>query len=261
MRSSDDFTRAEICASKLLRRYGVADPKQLVLEDLAMAVGVFVRDAPLVGAEARLVRSDGKGLIRVRENLPEEGRRRFAIGHELGHWLLHEAMSQLNVCLTADVVSYRGSWEELEANAFSASLLLPTRYLRSHYAEAPRLSTAQAIAEDLATSLTAAVVRLVETTKDSCLVVFTDIEAGNVLWWRRSRSCPEVWIERQHPIDEKSVTGELVKRGLSYAEAEEVDSSAWFGHVRDQENLLVIEESIRLGSYPTAVTLLSVDYR
>ena len=261
MRSDDDFTRAEICASKLLRRYGLTDPRQMVLEDLAMAVGVVVRDAPLIGAEARLVRKAGKGLIRVSENLPEEGRRRFAIGHELGHWLLHRAISQLNLCLAADVVAYRGSREELEANAFSASLLLPTKYLRSHFTEAPSLKLARAIADDLVTTLTATAVRLVETARDPCLVAFIDLGAGCVRWWRCSRSCPRVWLEARQPVDERSVMGELIGGRRHASDAEEVDPAAWFAHVSDHRDLLVLEESMRLGSYPTAITLLSVDYR
>ena len=85
MNSERDFTKAEIAASKTLRRFGLRDPRRLVLEDLAMALGVVVIDAPLQGAEARLVRRGEKGLIRVSEDIPELGRRRFAIGHELGH--------------------------------------------------------------------------------------------------------------------------------------------------------------------------------
>ena len=261
MRSNDAFTRAEIRATRLLDRYGVEDPRKLILEDLAMAVGVVVRDAPLVGAEARLIRKDGKGLIRVRENLPEEGRRRFAIGHELGHWLLHEAVSQLNVCLAADVVAYRGSREELEANAFSASLLLPTKYLRSRSVEAPNLRFARALATELLASLTATVVRLVETTRDPCLVAFVDIDTARVQWWRRSRSCPPVWLEARQPIDERSLTSELIKGRERGPEVEEVDSAAWFGHVNFHRDLMVFEEAMRLGSYPTAITLLSADLR
>jgi len=256
-----DFTKAEVAAAKLLRRYAVVDPRQLVLEDLAMALGVVVRDAPLRGAEARLVRQgEKKGLIRVREDIPEEGRRRFAIGHELGHWSCHQEVSQLSLCLASDVVGYRGSREELEANAFAANLLLPGRFLRENYRAAPSLALVRVIAEELISTLTATSVRVVETTDDPCLVVFTDLETGCVQWWRRSSRCPKVWLERRQQISELSVTS-AVLGGQEGASVEEVDPAAWFQHVGGHDRLVAYEESMRLGGYPTAITLLSVDYR
>ncbi len=137
MNSEGAFTKAEVAAAKLLRRFGLRDPRNLVLEDLAMALGVVVVDASLKGAEARLVRRGKKGLIRVSDAIPEAGRRRFAIAHELGHWSVHAHTSQLNLCLDEDIVGYKGSREELEANAFAGSLLMPGRYLQQTYPSAP----------------------------------------------------------------------------------------------------------------------------
>lgn len=226
-----------------------------------MALGVLVVDAPLLGAEARLVRQDEKkGLIRVSERISEEGRRRFAIGHELGHWSQHRQASQLSLCLASDVLGYRGSQEELEANAFSACLLLPGRFLRETYRAAPSLDLVRAIAEELVTTLTATAVRVVETTNDPCLVVFTDLETGCVHWWRRSSRCPKVWLQRRQRISQLSATNEILD-GRQNTAIEAVDSSSWFGHVEGSEDYVVYEESMKLGSYPTAITILSVDYR
>lgn len=256
-----EFTKAEVAAAKLLRRFGVVDPRQVVLEDLAMALGIVVIDAPLRGAEARLVRQgEKKGLIRVNEGIPEEGRRRFAIGHELGHWSQHREASQLSFCIASDVVGYRGSREELEANAFSANLLLPGRFLRETYRAAPSLELVRVIAEDLVTTLTATAVRVVETTADPCLVVFTDLETGCVQWWRRSSRCPRLWLERRQPVGEMSVTSEVLA-GSQETAVEEVDPAAWFRHIGGCERYVVYEESMRLGGYQTAITLLSVDYQ
>ena len=263
MRSDRDheFTKAQAAASKLLRRFGVRDPRQLDLEDLAMALGVVVMDAPLLGAEARLVRQGSKkGLIRVSEDISEEGRRRFAIGHELGHWSQHQHTSQLSLCLASDVVGYRGSREELEANAFSACLLLPGRFLRETYRAAPSLDLVHTIAEELVTTLTATAVRVVETTNDPCVVVFTDLETGRVQWWRRSSRCPRAWLQSQQPISQLSGVSEILK-GEQETALETVDSAAWFDHVEGSEAYVVYEESMRLGNYPTAITLLAVDYR
>src|SRR5437867_11498223 len=85
-------------AAGVWRLYGLRSPAELVLEDLALAMGVLVLDGPLDSADARLIRRGKKGIIRVKDTIPETGRRRFAIAHELGHWLLHTKVSQVLAC-------------------------------------------------------------------------------------------------------------------------------------------------------------------
>lgn len=261
-RNDRDFSKAELIAAKLLRRFGLSDPRQFVLEDLAMALGVLVVNASLQGAEARLVRQNTKkGVIRVSKDIPEEGRRRFAIGHELGHWEQHQHISQLSLCLSSEVVGYRGSREELEANAFSACLLMPRSFLRETYPAAPSLELVRAISEELVTTMTATAVRVVETTKDPCLVVFTDAESKRVQWWKRADRCPEVWLESCQSISDLSLTNEVLDGSQGFDGVEAVDPAAWFRHINGYERYTVYEESMRLGSYPTVITLLSIDDR
>lgn len=261
MSSDTDVTAAELAADRLRRRFGLNDPGNLVLEDLAMALGVVVVDAELRGAEARLVAQGTRGLIRVNRAITEPGRRRFAIAHELGHWSHHRSTSQLNMCLTSDVIGYRGGAEELEANAFASHLLLPGKYLREHYATAPSLDLVRAVADDLLTSLSASAVRLVEVATDSCLVVFSDIHTRQVQWWRRAPKAPKVWLERKQALSERTVARELAAGGSNSEAPEEIAAEAWFPHVEWHDELVVYEESMRLGGYPTILTLLAFDYR
>lgn len=67
-------------AIKLWKLYCFPSARELVLEDLALALGVLVVEGPLDTADARLVRSGSRGLIRVKEDIPERGRKRFALG-------------------------------------------------------------------------------------------------------------------------------------------------------------------------------------
>ena len=83
-------------AIQLWTLYGFRSPAELVLEDLALTLGVLVLEAPLVKADARLIRKGPRGLVRVKHDIPEPGRKRFAVAHELGHWLLHKEQSQVN---------------------------------------------------------------------------------------------------------------------------------------------------------------------
>jgi len=67
-------------------------------------------------------------------------RRRFTIGHELGHFCLHQQRGAAVWCRTGCVEEERRKAslpplpiEEEEANAFAAAILMPARLIRRHY--------------------------------------------------------------------------------------------------------------------------------
>lgn len=83
-----------------------------------MALGVLILEGPLDSADARLIRRGAHGLIRVKQDIPESGRKRFAIAHELGHWLLHRNLSQVLACTSEDMVAkYKASIRRLKQTA------------------------------------------------------------------------------------------------------------------------------------------------
>ncbi len=67
-------------------------------------------------------------------------RRRFTVGHELGHFCLHQQENAPVWCRTGCVEEQERKVElpplppeEEEANAFAAALLMPARLIRRHY--------------------------------------------------------------------------------------------------------------------------------
>lgn len=102
-RISDNTLEARQAAAELVKRFAFMKPDEIVIEDIAMACGVLVVEGGLHGSEARLVRKKDTGIIRVKADIPECGRKRFAIAHELGHWKLHSEISQFYLCSEADV--------------------------------------------------------------------------------------------------------------------------------------------------------------
>ncbi|MES1197319.1 MAG: ImmA/IrrE family metallo-endopeptidase [Pseudomonadota bacterium] len=82
-----------------------------------------------------LIRKNGKPLIGVASEQSKE-RQRFTIAHELGHFLLHEGEEVhvdkvFKVNFRSPMSSAAVDVEEIEANAFAASLLMPVTFLRS----------------------------------------------------------------------------------------------------------------------------------
>ncbi len=68
-------------------------------------------------------------------------RRRFTIGHELGHWVMHRTGQQSLFCRKPSIDQMQLDVDErpplppaeAEANAFAAALLMPAHLIREQY--------------------------------------------------------------------------------------------------------------------------------
>ncbi len=83
-----------------------------------------------------------RGEIWVNANEAQQWptRRRFTIGHELGHFCLHHQRGAAVWCRTGCIEEERRNTslpplpiEEEEANAFAAAILMPASLIRRHY--------------------------------------------------------------------------------------------------------------------------------
>lgn len=106
--------------------------KVIPLEEIADAAGIFeIRYQPLKNFEGSLIANDVKsdGIILINSNTRHH-RKRFTLGHELGHFLLPRhghsmtcTKQDLNARENAKLDNYNRI--ESEANQFSAELLMP----------------------------------------------------------------------------------------------------------------------------------------
>jgi IrrE N-terminal-like domain len=109
------------------------------VEDLRAAPGV--PDLPDGRAlSGLLLPSRGEIWVNAEEARAWPPRRRFTVGHELGHWCLHRHGSEAVWCRATAVDPQenggsRGARppEEDEANEFAAALLMPAHLVRRHY--------------------------------------------------------------------------------------------------------------------------------
>lgn len=90
-----------------------------------------------IGSRADMAWDEGRAdpsgeYIELREDVYLEGwagngRARFTVAHELGHWMLHTGMGQLKRMVQGQrVQAYRRA--EPQANQFAAELLMPRRF-------------------------------------------------------------------------------------------------------------------------------------
>ncbi len=128
------------------------------VEDIAdSCCGLLVRDVGEMGAapgcpplaagqslSGLLLPSVGEIWVNADEARQWPARRRFTIGHELGHWLLHQRDQVSLFCRhgAVEAPEERGAEAEgrapldpieEEANHFAAALLMPARLIRRHY--------------------------------------------------------------------------------------------------------------------------------
>lgn len=256
MNNKADIFASRIKAHKLITKYAISNPREIVLEDIAMAEGVLVQEGALDGAEARLLKKGNRAIIRVKESIPEVSRKRFAIAHELGHWQIHKEISQLHLCTELDfqeIQEYKNSFTEVEANTFASILLLPTPLLRPVCEDAtPSIEVIKTIAKDFNTSLMATAIRFVEECRETCIVVFS--EQGKIKWFKAKEN-NRFWIETKTMVNNNTSAWQCVKGSINQNKMEVTSPEFWFSQV-SRSQVEVYEQSIRLGRYQTILTLL-----
>lgn len=247
--------RAQGEAFRLNKRFAARKPGALELEDVAMALDVLVIPYGLKGASARLTRNGDRGRIRLNANLKLEGARRFAIGHELGHWLMHKSESQLFSCTAGDLRDYYESPLEAEANNFASELLIPTYLFRPMMDKAePDLKSIGEWARLFRASLTATTLRFIRDSSHDCIAA--SIKDGRITWWWSKKDGRKIWLRNGQPILPGSLAWELHEGRTTSGKMEVVDPSAWLTHLPFNFSGEVQEDSLLMPSYNAIFTLL-----
>ena len=247
-------TPAKGAAWRLTQEYCLDTPAPVPVEDIAMDKGVLCLEAPLTGCLARLVRKGKRGIVRTHIGIREEGRKRFAIAHELGHWFLHEAESQFFICTGEDMRDYKGSPMEVEANLFASELLMPTNLFRPLAENAdPRLTTVKTLAGTFNTSLTATGMKFVELNRHECVLVLST--NGAVSWSKQKGARSGLRIEKGMRLHQESLAIHAWDKELG---PEVVPHEAWITHNTYERELEVTEQSWRIEGYNSVLTLLVV---
>lgn len=247
--------RAEGLAWRLTQDYCLTTPGPTPVEDIAMDRGVLCLEAPLTGCLARLVRRGNQGIIRTRAGIREEGRRRFAIAHELGHWFMHEKESQVFTCTAEQMRDYKGSPPGVEANLFASELLMPSFLFKPLAEDAPpSLQSVKTFAGKFGTSLTATGMKFVDVSHHECALVLST--HGRVVWSKQKGQRTGLRIEKGMPLHEGSLARYLQPKGE--AGPSPVDPEAWISENWGERQLDIAEESWAMEDYDSVLTLLVI---
>jgi Zn-dependent peptidase ImmA (M78 family) len=244
------MSSARLRARKLIDDFGIDDSAILVehLEDLCFELKAPVQYRKLDGAEARIVAADGRAVITVNS---EEGmieRRRFSIGHELGHFFLHsENPAEFN-CSRKDMNEWfakqKAVNQEVEANEFSIELLIPEVLAKPIVEKSkPSIEMIEGLAEKFLMSRSATALRYVELSEEAVAVVFFSKAKGITGMPKKSKYFDEqnFWLPAG-PLDKESLAYDLVN-GSGGNRMTSVAASAWIDLPDYLDEELIMEQS------------------
>lgn len=231
-------------------------PQCVDLQELArvLRLGVFeVRtdsfDGALLCSRNRL-----SGRILVNAAMREEGRKRFTIAHEIGHFIIHRDR-QIS-CLPSDIAR----WEDTRANperqadSFASELLLPSvEVLKKIGDQWPSFQLVISLAEFFGASLTATARKYCELVPQECAAVWS---VDGIIKWMHPASRFRHWITTGSELSSGTVARQILDGGTFPAGMQEVPAQAWISSFYLPDGASVWEESRSMPFYKGCLSLL-----
>lgn len=179
-------------AIKLREEIGFDDPFEVDIEDVVTAFGGLVQYKNLGSIDGRIVYGEKISTIYINSQIQYEGRKRFAIVHELGHLLMHkgslmhdDSVNSLSWFNETEKQLKKGK-QEFEANQFASEYLMPSDLF---YEQARKTAFGpdliRSLSERFGASLTSVAFKSFDV--DIYPVAMFHIFNGKVKYWKRSK--------------------------------------------------------------------------
>jgi hypothetical protein len=209
--------------ARLLAELGITDPEDIDVNAIAFYCGAMVIEGDLHGCEARLIGTHEKAIITVkRDGFPP--RRRFSIGHELGHWMHDRGRANFR-CVKQDFNKWGDPSPETLANKYAVDLLLPKTMFVPRASGRPFThDVVLDLARTFQMSRTATAIRFLDLADRAMVIVFS--VGGRIKWARRNSHVPFP-VKLLEQITSDTVAYD-VARGAVTCGPTEVAAAAWF---------------------------------
>jgi len=253
------FTRPRRLARAIIEELGISSPDHIQIEKIAVDRGLYHREVALQGCDARLVTSEkgDSAVASINSQIPEEGRKRFALAHELGHFELHRAKSPRLQCDESDFLKlYRESSLEPEANAFAAEILMPEPIFQKNCeGNIPSYDLLCSLADTFRTSLTSTAFRYVEIGNHPCALIA--VRSGKIERFTASNDFRHRLISPGTAVRDFTGAGEFFKTGNPVSStSERIPAYSWLEDFSSSDTLELYEASIVMPRYQTVITLI-----
>lgn len=238
------MNKGKLAAINLRKEIGIDDPDEIPLEDVVIGRGGIIQYKPMGKTDGRIVYGKNISTIFINSEIQYEGRKRFAIAHELGHLEmhknspLHEDSVSLDWFNNAENQLKKGS-QEFEANQFATEYLMPSDLFRKE--AKGKIFTPDLIrtlAERFKTSLTSVAFKYFEIGLHP--IAMFHIFNGKIKYWKKSEDL-SVWIKNltKLPPPEDSVAMEYIEANYESIykknESQQIISKSTYFILRNQE--------------------------
>lgn len=250
--------RAKRAARGITREFCVTKPSDITLDAFAAWKRVFAREDKLTGCDARLLMNQkaNTGLATINSDIPEAGRKRFALAHEIGHFELHRNIKRHWQCTEVDFLKwYKSTEEEPEANAFAAELLMPEEiFISVSRGMSPGFNAIRQLADAFNTTLTASAIRYAEIGNHPCALFSS--KDGKISWFRVSPDFPYKVATPKSLIEEASCAGAFFANKSLPDRPQIVPDYCWLDFTGPAGRIKVFEELIPMRRYGIALSLV-----
>jgi len=240
---------AILSAKNLLSSLNIRHPDEIEIDLIATHCGAAVTYRYLSHEEGHLLRVADTGLIVVDERGRRSEKWRFVIAHELGHFICHRNLDQLQLCTDSNLNDwYRSSGHETDANFFAAELLMP-EFLFAPLCDRsrPSIDDVRELASIFHTSLTSTAIRLITFSPEPCAVVCSS--KGVVDWSFRTPDFAG-YVSKGWRLTDATYAGDLFANKTVEDRQQIIDGAGW-GIGRD-----IYEHSFKLGGFESVLTML-----
>jgi hypothetical protein len=250
----DEVFAAWLDAHSFLLRFAVHSRGDILPEQWIASYGIEIVEAPLDGACAQLIRLADHTQIVLPERIADHGARRFALMHELYHYLKkHPSPSPTMMCKPKS--ARRGdkalSVHEIGSNAFAAATLLPEYLLRKRCEVSPvSLHVPAQIAKEFDVSILTSAIRFTELTSECCAAV---LSRDGVVEWASESPTFSYRIAKGTRLARESVAWDFHATGRLDEREQPVPAYAWIDTATDVD---IVEHSICSREHRTVLSLV-----
>jgi len=242
-------------AKEIVKELSIEEPAHIDLEAIAFQLGAIIKQGPMRGADGRLATLGSQGLITVREDIPEDGKKRFVMAHEIGHYELHRKEFPLISCSDEDFYKWNADNQhlEVEANHFASELLMPEdMYKKRVTGKALSSALLDSLSGMFSVSLTAVAIRFVTLRPEYALVCSS---SDRIKWFViDSKWCP-IYLNIRGKVHPESIAYEYYQGNSISNDFYTIESEAWTDwKVRGK----LKELAIPLGKYNNVLSFLYV---
>lgn len=246
-------------AADIIKHLRIKYPEEIIVELIAELRGATVVEEFMSSAEGRLVCTGNRGKITVPLSERNEGRKRFSIAHELGHFELHADQEPILLCSKSDMSDWRGyKKKETEANEFASALLMPEELFTPRIIlKKPTIKLIRNLASVFNTSLTATAVRYIQLTKEPCALIYSVDK--KIKWYFKTERDFPYWMKKcGENVAEESFAYDAFDGKGGNEKGNLVEPLAWLNS-SSYSNVNLYESTIYLEYYNATLTLLWED--